>query len=112
MTTPADLTFSFEGDKLVGLETYFASVIFALADESFVGYDFFFSPEATLEYVVVEETPEEEQPETSAVKASVKGLGAELQFGMEIDMPVASIKVEPYHGKVNRQLVSKAVLGF
>ena len=112
LTTPADLTFSFEGDKLVGLETYFASLIFALADESFVGYDFYFSPEATVEYVVVEETPEEEQPETSAVKASAKSLGAELQFGMEIDMPVASIKAEPYHGKVNRQLVSKAVLGF
>lgn len=107
LTTPADLTFSFEGDKLVGLETYFASVIFALEDESFVGYDFFFSPEATLEY-----TEGAAEPETSAVKASVKGLGAELQFGMEIDMPVASIKVEPYHGKVNRQLVSKAVLGF
>lgn len=112
LNTPADLTFSFEGDKLVGLETYFASLIFALADESFVGYDFFFSPEATVEYVVVEETPEEEQPETSAVKASAKSLGAELQFGMEIDMPVASIKAEPYHGKVNRQFVSKAVLGF
>ena len=107
LTTPADLTFSFEGDKLVGLETYFASVIFALEDESFVGYDFFFSPEATLEY-----TEGAAEPETSAVKASVKGLGAELQFGMEIDMPVASIKVEPYHGKVNRQFVSKAVLGF
>ena len=112
LNTPADLTFSFEGDKLVGLETYFASLIFALADESFVGYDFYFSPAATVEYVVVEETPEEEQPETSAVKASAKSLGAELQFGMEIDMPVASIKAEPYHGKVNRQFVSKAVLGF
>ncbi len=107
LNTPADLTFSFEGDKLVGLETYFASLIFALEDESFVGYDFYFSPEATVEY-----TEGAAEPETSAVKASVKSLGAELQFGMEIDMPVASIKVEPYHGKVNRQFVSKAVLGF
>lgn len=107
LNTPADLTFSFEGDKLVGLETYFASLIFALADESFLGYDFFFSPDATVEY-----TEGATEPETSAVKASVKSLGAELQFGMEIDMPVASIKVNPYHGKVNRQFVSKAVLVF
>ena len=112
LNTPADLTFSFEGDKLVGLETYFASLIFALEDESFVGYDFYFSPEATLEYVVVEETPEEEQPETAAVKASVKSLGAELQLGVAVDFTVSTIKAEPFNGKYNRVLVNNATFGF
>ena len=112
LNTPADLTFSFEGDKLVGLETYFASLIFALEDESFVGYDFYFSPEATLEYVVVEETPEEEQPETAAVKASVKSLGAELQLGVAVDFTVSTIKAEPYHGEVVRKYVSNATFAF
>ena len=112
LNTPADLTFSFEGDKLVGLETYFASLIFALADESFVGYDFYFSPEATLEYVVVEETPEEEQPETAAVKASVKSLGVELQLGVAVDFTVSTIKAEPFNGKYNRVLVNNATFGF
>lgn len=112
LNTPADLTFSFEGDKLVGLETYFASLIFALEDESLVGYDFYFSPEATLEYVVVEETPEEEQPETAAVKASVKSLGAELQLGVAVDFTVSTIKAEPFNGKYNRVLVNNATFGF
>lgn len=112
LNTPADLTFSFEGDKLVGLETYFASLIFALEDESLVGYDFYFSPEATLEYVVVEETPEEEQPETAAVKASVKSLGAELQLGVAVDFTVSTIKAEPYHGEVVREYVSNATFAF
>lgn len=117
LTTPADLTFSFEGDKLSALETYFASCVFSLASEDtpFVGYDFYFSPEATLEYVVVEETPEEtpeEQPEASALKASAKSLDAELKFGLEVDVPASSIKAEVYNGKVNRKLVHNATLGF
>lgn len=113
LTTPADLTFSFEGDKLVGLETYFASCIFKMEEGyPFVGYDFYFSPNATLEYVVVEETPEEEQPETAAVKASVKSLGAELQIGVAVDFTVSTIKAEPFNGKYNRVLVNNATFGF
>lgn len=113
LKTPADLTFSFEGDKLVSLDTYFASCIFKMEEGyPFVGYDFYFSPDATLEYVVVEETPEEEQPETAAVKASVKSLGAELQLGAEHATPVASVRVELYNGPVNRVLVNNATFGF
>lgn len=107
LNTPADLTFSFEGDKLVGLETYFASLIFALEDESLVGYDFYFSPEATLEY-----TEGAAEPETSAVKASVKSLGAELQLGVAVDFTVSTIKAEPYHGEVVREYVSNATFAF
>ena len=59
-----------------------------------------------------EETPEEEQPETAAVKASVKSLGAELQLGAEHATPVASVRVELYNGPVNRVLVNNATFGF
>lgn len=112
LTTPADLTFSFEGDKLTALETYFASCVFVLADSSFAGYDFYFSPEAKLEYVVVEETPEE-QPETSAVvRPSAKNLGVELQYGGQIEAPVAKIQAEVYNGEVRRQLIHNATFGF
>lgn len=111
LTTPADLTFSYEGDKFVGLETYFASCVFSLASEDtpFLGYDFYFSPEATIEYT---ETPAEEQPETSALKASAKSLDAELKFGVEVDVPASSIKAEVYNGEVNRKLVHNATFGF
>ncbi len=113
LDTPADLTFSYEGDKIVGLETYFASCVFSLEEGTpFVGYDFYFSPEAVIEYTETpaEETPE--TPETSAMRASVKSLGAELQFGVEYNAPVDSIKAEVYYGKVNRQFVSNATIGF
>lgn len=116
LETPADLTFSFEGDKLVSLDTYFASCVFKLEDDSFVGYDFYFSPDAVLEYVVDEEPAEDEttgqEPETSAVKASAKSLGAELQLGAEHAAPVASVRVELYNGPVNRVLVNNATFGF
>ena len=117
LETPADLTFSFEGDKLVSLDTYFASCIFKMEEGyPFVGYDFYFSPDATLEYVVDEEPAEDEttgqEPETSAVKASVKSLGAELQLGAEHAAPVASVRVELYNGPVNRVLVNNATFGF
>jgi hypothetical protein len=92
----------------------------------FVGYDFYFSPDAVLEYVVDEEPAEDEttgqepdedettdqEPETSAVKASVKSLGAELQLGAEHAAPVASVRVDLYNGPVNRVLVNNATFGF
>ena len=108
LETPADLTFSYTDDKFTGLETYFASCVFKLEDESFVGYDFYFSPAATLEYT---EEPTEE-PTTSAFRASAKSLGAELQFGAEHAAPVASVRVELYNGPVNRVLVNNATFGF
>lgn len=107
--TPADLTFSYEGDKIVGLETYFASCVFSLESEDtpFLGYDFYFSPEAVIEYT--EAPADEEQPETSAMKASVMSLGAELQFGTA---PATPIFGEVYNGTVNREFVSNATIGF
>ena len=109
----ADLTFSFADTKLSGLETYFASVVFDNTEQGFAfsGYDFLFSPAATVEYVVAEEQPEE-QPETTALKASAKSLGAELELGVKADFTVGTIKAEVYNGKVNRSFVNNATIGF
>ena len=111
-----DLTFAYAEGKLTALNTYFASLVFKLEDGSFAGYDFFFTPKATLAFVGVEEAPEQ-TPETSAVRAasvpaSAQCAVSELKLGAKIEAPAAKIKAEPYRGEVSRKFVSNVSLGF
>lgn len=116
----ADLTFSYSDGMLTKLDTFFASMVYTLADNKFLRYEFYFSPQATLTYVAPDnsgddsqdpseepEQPEQPQePETSAVKCGVSNFKLDAKY----NVIATSIKAEVYNGPVNRKFVSNAVL--
>lgn len=96
-----NLVFSYDDAGIVNaLNNYFAMCIFNLSDGALAGFGFYFTPEAT----VARDNVEEEQPEPSAIKASAKGVNAELSFASP--MVASTIEAKPFVGERKIQMTS------